>query len=249
MKSHFLILLSLACLFIGCSGDELIIFGAMSLADALTEVSQRFGAVQNIKVYCNFAGSSTLQRQIEKGAPADVFISASPKQINVLQQKGLLYEDSRRAILTNRLVLVAPADRSLTMTDVGLLTQDPIRRIAIGEPNSVPAGIYGKEALTHLGVWTAVQPKLVPGADVRSTLAYVESGEIDVGIVYQTDAAISEKVRIIYQFPDSIHSPIVYPAAVLRNTGHEAIAQAFLEYLQTAEVAAIFGKYGFSVVK
>ena len=249
MKSHFLILLSLACLFIGCSGDELIIFGAMSLADALTEVSQRFGAVQNIKVYCNFAGSSTLQRQIEKGAPADVFISASPKQINVLQQKGLLYEDSRRAILTNRLVLVAPADRSLTMTDVGLLTQDPIRRIAIGEPNSVPAGIYGKEALTHLGVWTAVQSKLVPGADVRSTLAYVESGEIDVGIVYQTDAAISEKVRIIYQFPDSIHSPIVYPAAVLRNTGHEAIAQAFLEYLQTAEVAAIFGKYGFSVVK
>ncbi len=249
MKSHFLILLSLACLFIGCSGDELIIFGAMSLADALTEVSQRFGTVQNIKVYCNFAGSSTLQRQIEKGAPADVFISASPKQIDVLQQKGLLYEDSRRAILTNRLVLVAPADSSLTMTDVGLLTQDPIRRIAIGEPNSVPAGIYGKEALTHLGVWTAVQPKLVPGADVRSTLAYVESGEIDVGIVYQTDAAISEKVRIIYQFPDSIHSPIVYPAAVLRNTGHEAIAQAFLEYLQTAEVAAIFGKYGFSVVK
>ena len=249
MKSHFLILLSLACLFIGCSGDELIIFGAMSLADALTEVSQRFGAVQNIKVYCNFAGSSTLQRQIEKGAPADVFISASPKQIDVLQQKGLLYEDSRRAILTNRLVLVVPADSSLTMTDVGLLTQDPIRRIAIGEPNSVPAGIYGKEALTHLGVWTVVQPKLVPGADVRSTLAYVESGEIDVGIVYQTDAAISEKVRIIYQFPDSIHSPIVYPAAVLRNTGHEAIAQAFLEYLQTAEVAAIFGKYGFSVVK
>ena len=132
-----------------------------------------------------------------------------------------------------------------------LFIQDEIRRIAIGiEPNSVPAdGIYGREALTYLGVWDAVQPKLIPSADVRSTLAYVESGEVDVGIVYQTDAGFSKKVRIIYQFPDSSHTPIVYPAAVLRNTGHKVLAQAFLEYLQTAEVAAIFEKYGFSVVK
>jgi molybdate transport system substrate-binding protein len=249
MKPYLLILLSFACLFVGCSGEELVIFGAMSLTDALTEISQRFGAVRNLKVYCNFAGSSTLQRQIEKGAPADVFISASPKQIDALQQKGLIYEDSRRAILNNRLVLVAPVNSSLSMTDVGLLAQDSVRRIAIGEPNSVPAGIYGKEALTHLGVWDTVQSKLVPGADVRSTLAYVESGEVDVGIVYQTDAGLSKKVKSIYQFPNSSHSPIVYPAAVLRNTAHKALAQAFLDYLQTAEVAAIFEKYGFSVVK
>ena len=249
MKLYLLILLSFACLFIGCSGEELVIFGAMSLTDALTEVSQRFGAAQNVKVYCNFAGSSTLQRQIEKGAPADVFISASPKQMDALQGKGLLYEDSRRAILNNRLVLVTPVNSSLSMTDVGLLTQDSIRRIAIGEPNSVPAGIYGREALTHLGVWSVIQPKLIPNADVRSTLAYVESGEVDVGVVYQTDAGFSKKVRIIYQFPDSSHTPIVYPAAVLQNTGHKVLAQAFLEYLQTAEVAAIFEKYGFSVVK
>ena len=205
--------------------------------------------VQNVKVYCNFAGSSTLQRQIEKGAPADVFISASPKQIDALQGEGLLYEDSRRVILSNRLVLVAPINSSLSMTDAGMLAQDTIRRIAIGEPNSVPAGIYGREALTHLGVWSVIQPKLIPSADVRSTLAYVESGEVDVGVVYQTDAGFSKKVRIIYQFPDSSHSPIVYPAAVLRNTGHKVLAQAFLDYLQTAEVAAIFEKYGFSVVK
>ena len=221
----------------------------MSLTDALTEISERFGTARNVKVYCNFAGSSTLQRQIEKGAPADVFISASPKQINTLQGKGLIDEDSPRAILTNRLVLIAPVNSSLSMTDVGLLAQNSIRRIAIGEPNSVPAGIYGREALTHLGVWTAVQPKLIPSANVRSTLAYVESGEVDVGIVYQTDAGFSKKVRIIYQFPNSSHSPIVYPAAVLRNTEHKLLAQAFLEYLQTAEVAAIFEKYGFSVVK
>ena len=249
MKLYLLILLGFACLFIGCSSEELVIFGAMSLTDALTEVSQRFGAVRNVKVYCNFAGSSTLQRQIEKGAPADVFISASPKQIDALQGEGLLYEDSRRVILSNRLVLVAPVSSSLSMTDAGMLAQDEIRRIAIGEPNSVPAGIYGREALTHLGVWSVIQPKLIPSADVRSTLAYVESGEVDVGIVYQTDAGLSKKVRIIYQFPDSSHSPIVYPAAVLRNTGYQPLAQAFLDYLQTAEVAAIFEKYGFSVVK
>ena len=246
---YLLILLSFACLFIGCSGEELVIFGAMSLTDALTEISQRFGAAQNVKVYCNFAGSSTLQRQIEKGAPADVFISASPKQIDALQQKGFLYEGSRQAILNNRLVLIAPLDSSLSMTDVGMLSQDSIRRIAIGEPNSVPAGIYGREALTHFGIWDAVHPKLIPSTDVRSTLAHVESGEVDVGVVYGTDAEISKKVEIIYDFPDSSHTPIVYPAAVLRNTDRKALAQAFLAYLQTAEVAAIFEKYGFSVVK
>ena len=193
----------------------------MSLTDALTEVSQRFGTVQNVKVYCNFAGSSTLQRQIEKGAPADVFIPASPKQIDALRGAGLIYEDSRRAILSNRLVLVAPVNSPLAMTDVGTLAQDSIRRIAIGEPNSVPAGIYGREALAQLGVWDAVQAKLIPAADVRSTLAYVESGEVDVGVVYQTDAAISKKVRIIYHIPDSSHTPIVYPAVVLRDTGRK----------------------------
>ena len=249
MTPHLLILLSFVCLFIGCSGEELVIFGAMSLTDALTEVSQRFGETRNVKVYCNFAGSSTLQRQIEKGAPADVFVSASPKQMEALQGEGLIYEDSRRAILNNRLVLVAPVDSSLSMTGVGLLVQDSIRRIAIGEPNSVPAGIYGREALTHLEIWDTVQSKLIPSADVRSTLAYVESGEVDLGIVYQTDARLSRKVRVIYQFPDSSHSPIVYPAAVLQHTGHKVLAQGFLEYLQTAEVAAIFEKYGFSVVK
>ena len=249
MTLHLLILLSFACLFIGCSGDELIIFGAMSLTDALTEISQRFGVKQNVKVYCNFAGSSTLQRQIEKGAPADIFISASPKQMEALQQQGLLYEDSRRAILSNRLVVVAPVNSSLSMAYVGLLSEDSIRRIAIGEPSSVPAGIYGKEALTHLGMWDTVHSKLIPSADVRSTLAYVESGEVDVGIVYRTDGDISKKVEIIYQFPDSSHSPIVYPAAVLQDTGRKVLAQAFLEYLQTAEVTAIFEKYSFSVVK
>ncbi|MCZ6681473.1 MAG: molybdate ABC transporter substrate-binding protein [Candidatus Poribacteria bacterium] len=267
MKARLLLILSLVCLFLGCSGEkpheterlagkaqaqsrqaELLIFGAMSLTDALTEISQRFEAARNVKVYCSFAGSTTLQRQIEKGAPADVFISASPRQVDTLQQGGWIREDTRRSILYNQLVLVVPVNSSMTLNDLRTLTQPSIQRIAIGEPNSVPAGIYGKEALMHLGIWEVVQPKLVPGADVRATLAYVESGEVDVGIVYRTDAAISRKVKIVAQFPNSTHSPIVYPAAVIRDTAHEALARAFVTYLQTSEAAGIFEKYGFSVV-
>ena len=208
MTPHLLIFLSFAFLFIGCSGEELVIFGAMSLTDALTEVSQRFGGGRNVKVYCNFASSSTLQRQIEKGAPADVFISASPRQMEALQEAGLLYEGSRQDILSNRLVLVAPIDSSLAITDAGQLAQNSIRRIAIGEPNSVPAGIYGKEALTHLGVWDAVQPKLIPSADVRSALAYVESGvkltsglsiKRTQGSVRRSESFISFLIRVIPQ--------------------------------------------------
>jgi molybdate transport system substrate-binding protein len=268
MKRHFLVLLSLACFLVGCSSDrktestrrtegtqtqsrqvELIVYAAASLTDALTEISQRFESETGGKVFCNFASSSVLQQQIEKGAPADVFISASPQQVDALQQKGLVYEETRRDVLNNRLVLVAPVDSSLTLTDPQTLAQASIKRIAIGEPSSVPAGIYGKEALTRLGLWDTVQPKLIPGANVRATLAYVESGEVDVGIVYQTDATISRNVKVIYHFPDSSHAPIVYPAVVLRETKQEGLAREFLVYLKTSKIGEIWGKYGFSLVQ
>ena len=228
---------------------DLIIFGAMSLTDALTEISRRFESERAGKVYCNFAGSSTLQRQIEKGAPADIFISASPKQVDALQAKGLVNEDTRRNVLNNNLVVVAPLRSSLTLTDPQMLAPASIKRIAIGEPNSVPAGIYAKEALMHSGIWDVVQPKLVHGADVRATLAYVESGEVDVGIVYKTDATISKKVKVLYQFPDSSHTPIVYPVVVIKETRDDVLAREFLAYLITSEAAGIFEKYGFSVVQ
>ena len=269
MRSCFYFtVLSLVCLYTGCSGEEkpepdrrtaevpsqseqaeLIIFGAASLTDALTKISKEFELNRSVKVYCSFAASATLQRQIEKGAPADVFISASPNQVDGLQWEGWIYEDTRRVILTNQLVLVVPVDSSLTLNSARMLVQDAIKRIAIGEPNSVPAGIYGKEALTRLDIWAAVQPKLIPAADVRATLAYVEYDEVDVGIVYKTDAAISKKVKIIYEFPNSSHSPIRYPAAVIRYSAHEDLARAFLAYLETSEAATIFEKYGFSVMQ
>ncbi|MCH8295058.1 molybdate ABC transporter substrate-binding protein [Candidatus Poribacteria bacterium] len=254
---HVLAILSSALLFVSCSKDgqqqpkELIVFGAMSLTDALTEISQRFEVQEGkgIKVYCNFAGSSILQRQIEKGAPADVFISASPKQIDALQGKGLIHSDTRQNVLTNRLVLVTHTDVSLSFANLQTLVEDSIKRIAIGEPNSVPAGVYGKEALINLGIWKAVQRKLVTGLNVRATLAYVESGNADVGIVYQTDATISKKVKVLYQFPDFSHTPIVYPAVVIKGSAHESLARAFVEYLKTSEATELFKKYGFSIVK
>ena len=228
---------------------ELTVFAAASLTDAITDISKSFESGQTVKVYTNFAGSQTLQVQIERGAPADVFISASPVQMDVLEDKGAIHESSRRNVLRNSLVLVAPIGNSDQIEIPEELTQSSVRRIAIGEPNSVPAGIYGAEAFNRLGIWSGVKPKLIPGADVRSVLAYAEAGEVDFGIVYKTDASLSEKVRIAYEFPISSHRPIVYPAAVIRGTKHEDLAHTFLRYLEKSEIRRVFEKYGFSVVK
>ena len=242
-----ILILGSVFLFISCSADRsLTVFSAMSLTDALTEISQRFEEQTGIKVDCHFAGSTTLQRQIEKGAPGNVFISASPKQVEALHTKGLIDAETRQDILTNKLVLIAPVDTAHSLTDAQTLTQDIIKRIAIGEPNSVPAGIYAKEALINLGIWDAVQEKLVPGLDVRATLAYVESGNVDLGIVYRTDATTSKKVKILYQFPTSSHTPIVYPAVLIKGSRHQPLAREFIRFLKTPEVATIFKAYGFS---
>ncbi len=228
---------------------ELTVFAAASLTDAVTEISKSFESEREVRVYTNFASSQTLQVQIERGAPADLFISASPKQMDVLQEKGAIHESSRRDVLRNSLVLVAPTGSSHQIERPEELADSHTRRIAIGEPSSVPAGIYGAEVLKRLGIWSAVQPKLIPGADVRAVLAYTEAGEVNFGIVYKTDASVSKKVRIAYEFPALSHSPILYPAAVIRDTKHEDLAHSFLQYLQTSEAKRVFQKYGFSVVK
>lgn len=256
--------LAFACSLLGCANQgqepartegkpertaELTVFAAASLTDAITEIARLFEDGQNVKVYTNFAGSQMLQIQIERGAPADLFVSASPKQMDALQKRDAIHESSRRNVLRNNLVLVAPVDASYQIQKPEELTGAHIRRIAIGEPNSVPAGGYAVEALKRLGIWSAVQSKLIPGADVRAVLAYTEAGEVDVGIVYKTDASVSEKVRIACEFPASSHSPIVYPAAVIRGSKHEALARSILQYFKTSEVERVFEKYGFSVVK
>lgn len=249
-------ILVFVCAVSGCTNQgqeraqaELTVFAAASLTDAITDISKTFESGRTVRVYTNFAGSQTLQVQIERGAPADVFISASPKQMDALEAKGVISESSRRNLLRNSLVLVAPRDSSHQIEKPEELTAERIRRLAIGEPNSVPAGIYGVEALTRLGIWSRVEPKLIPGADVRSVLAYTEAGAVDFGIVYKTDASLSKKVRIAYEFPTSSHSPIVYPAAVIRGTKREDVARTFLRHLESSEVKRVLEKYGFSVVR
>ena len=235
---------------LGCGNrhktPELRVFGAMSLTDALTEIGKQFTAKQGVKVSYNFAASSTLQRQIEKGASVDVFISASPQQVIGLETRDMLETDSRHNILSNRLVLVSHKNAVLSVETVDRLADDAVSRIAIGQPEIVPAGTYAKEALGRLGLWKKVLPKLVFGTDVRATLAYVSAGNVDVAIVYQTDVTLSKNVKILYEFPDETHKPIVYPAVVLKDSEQKQLAQQFITFLKTSRATKIFEKHGFA---
>ena len=236
--------------FLGCGNTqkhpELRVFSAMSLTDALTEIGEQFTAKHGVRVSYNFAASSTLQRQIEKGASADVFISASPQQITALETHDMLETGNRYDVLSNRLVLVSHKNSILSMESVEKLTDDAVSRIAIGQPEIVPAGTYAKEALTHLGLWEKVHPKLVFGTDVRATLAYVSAGNVDVAIVYQTDVTLSKNVKILYEFPDETYTPIVYPAVIPKDSNQKQLAQQFIAHLKTSDATEIFEKYGFT---
>ncbi len=237
----------------GCTTDkqkpiELSVFAAISLTDALAEIGTAFTTESGVKVYYNFAASTTLQRQLEKGAPADVFISASPRQVIALETGGLLEAGSRRNLLTNRLVVVSDEDARLSVEMLANLAAPEISRIAIGHPSIVPAGAYAKEALTHFGLWETIHPKLIFGADVRATLAYVSSGNVDIAIVYKTDTTVSDYIKILYQVPPEAYTPIIYPAVVMKNSPQKQLARRFLTYLQSADKSEIFEKHGFTVL-
>lgn len=237
----------------GCATEkqkpiELNVFAAISLSDALAEIGTGFTAENGVKVFYNFAASTTLQRQIEKGAPADVFISASPRQVVALEDSGLLEAESRQNLLTNRLVIVSDETERISVGTLADLTAPEISRIAIGHPSIVPAGVYAKEALRHFGLWETLRPKLILGADVRATLAYVTSGNVDIAIVYKTDTVVSDYVRVLCQVPPEAYTPIIYPAVVIKNSPQKQLARRFITYLQSAKKSEIFEKHGFTVL-
>ena len=239
--------------FLGCTTDkqkpvELSVFAAISLTDALDEIGAAFSTENGVKVYYNFAASTTLQRQLEKGAPADVFISASPRQLIPLEANGLLETESRRNLLTNRLVLVSDDGSEISVETLTDLAVPEISRIAIGHPSIVPAGAYAKEALNHFGLWETIHPKLIFGADVRATLAYVTSGNVDVAIVYKTDTTVTHHIKVLYQIPTEAYTPIIYPAVVIKNSTEKQLARKFITYLQSADKSEIFEKHGFTVL-
>ena len=235
----------------GCATDkqkpiELSIFAAISLTDALGEIGAAFTAENEIKIYYNFAASTTLQRQIEKGATADIFISASPRQVVALGTNELIEAESRHDLLTNGLVLVSDHTTGISVETLADLAAPEISRIAIGHPNIVPAGTYAKEALIHLGLWETLRPKLVFGTDVRATLAYVTAGNADVAIVYKTDTTLTQRIKVLYQLPTETYTPIIYPAVVMKDSPRKQWARRFMTYLRSVESGEIFEKHGFT---
>jgi molybdate transport system substrate-binding protein len=224
---------------------KLTISAGASLKDALTEIAPLYSKAQpSVSVRHNFGSSGELQQQIENGAPVDVFVSAAVKQVDELQKKNLILADTRRNLLSNRLVLIVPANKNFT-GDLRNLTDAHIERIAIGDPRSVPAGQYAEEALKKLDVWQAVQSKFVLGSNVRQVLQFVESGNAQAGIVYATDAKTSTKVKVVQVIDAKLHKPIVYPVAVLQRSENPAIAKSYVKFLTGNTAKSIFEKYGF----
>jgi molybdate transport system substrate-binding protein len=193
----------------------------------------------------NFGSSGALSREIEQGAPVDAFLSAAPKPIDDLNAKGLILTGTQRNLLRNTLVLIAPRDSQLRGFDG--LTDKSIRLIALGDPASVPAGQYGRQTLTALHLLDKLSAKLVMGKDVRQVLTYVETGNADAGIVYGTDAAASPKVRVVAVAPESLHEPIIYPAAVVQASRNQEAARKFVDYLSSPAAKEIFTKRGFTI--
>jgi len=228
---------------------DITMFGAASLAEALKEIAADYQKESGKTVAVSFAASSALARQIEASGGADIFMSADLDWMDYLDKKGLIAPGSRGNLLANRLVLVAPRDSSTTIAiapHFDLLGALKGGRLAIANPETVPAGKYSKAALTALGVWDSVSTRLADAEDVRVALAYVARGEAPLGIVYQTDAKAEPNVKIVGQFPESSHPPILYPAALIKDAKPDA--RAFLAYLSSPPARAVFEKDGFTVL-
>ena len=250
-------LVVLACLLLAFAShgavaqQSIIVFAAASMKNALDDVDTAFSAASGVKVTASYGASSALAKQIDQGAPADVFVSADTQWMDWLARRGLIAPQTRANLLGNRLVLIAPKQSKLVHVaidpgfDLARLAGDG--RIAVADVRAVPAGLYAKAALQKLGAWTAAEPKLAQAENVRATLSYVARSEAQLGIVYATDAKVEPNVKIIGVFPDKSHPPIIYPAAAV--TGRDsAAATRYLDFLRGPAARAAFEKYGFNVL-
>jgi len=228
---------------------QILVYAAASLSDAMQELSTAYKETAGVKVKSSFDSSSVLARQIEAGAPADVFFSADTKWMDYLQSRNLIQATSRKNLLGNQLVLIAPADSQIQLK---IAPHFPLAsalgegKLATGDPDSVPAGRYARSALTKLGVWDSVAPRLARAENVRVALLYVARGEAPLGIVYGSDALADKGVRVVDTFPADTHEPIVYPIAL--TTSAKSQAKAFVAYLTSPPAHDIFVKYGFTVL-
>jgi molybdate transport system substrate-binding protein len=225
---------------------ELIVSAAASLQDSLKEFAMLYGKTHpEIKLALNFGASGALQQQIEQGAPADLFISAGQKQMDTLIAEQLIAKEQTVQLLANTLVVIVPGESKLQLSAATDFNDPKLRKLALGDAESVPAGTYAKESLSFYKLWDSLLPKLVFAKDVRQVLTYVESGNVDAGIVYLTDALTSKKVKIVFTPDPASYHAIQYPAGVVKAAKHANAAAAFLADLQGKEAADIFNKYGF----
>ena len=245
----FLALLTAVLLASSLIAAEVNVFAAASLTDALNQIAGAYQTQSGDKLIFNFAASSLLARQIQEGAPADVFFSADETKMDALEKKDLLLQGTRKSRLSNTLVIVVAADNNLKIGSPEDLAKPPVKHLALADPKAVPAGIYSKEFLEKRKLWAAVEGKVIPTENVRAALAAVESGNVEAGMVYKTDAAISKKVRVAYEIPAGAGPAISYPVAVLREARNISAARKFVEYLNSSEATQVFQRYGFIVLK
>ncbi|KUK65426.1 MAG: ModA [Desulfotomaculum sp. 46_80] len=224
----------------------LTVSAAASLKDAMNEIKDIYAKeVPDVNVTYNFASSGSLQQQIENGADVDVFISAANKQMDALETKGLLENGTKKTLLGNSLVLIIPKDSSL-VSSFEDLTKDTVKKIGLGEFRTVPAGQYAEDLFTNMKILDKITAKAVYGKSVKEVLTWVETGNVDAGVVYLTDAKVSQKVKQVAVAPEESHKPIVYPASVIKSSKHMAEAKAFMDFLSGAKAKSVFEKYGFT---
>ncbi|ADL51277.1 molybdate ABC transporter substrate-binding protein [Clostridium cellulovorans] len=226
---------------------NLTISAAASLKDSMEELKTTYESEnKGTTITYNFAGSGSLQKQIEEGAEVDLFISAAPKQMNGLKDKGLIAEETNVNLLGNNMVLVVPKDSKLEISEFKDLTKDTLKKIALGEPSSVPVGQYAEEVFKNLGILEQVKQKAIYAKDVKEVLTWTESSNVDAGIVYETDAKTSDKVKVIATAPVDKYTKIIYPAAVLKASKNFEEAKSFLDFLKGDKAKETFEKYGFT---
>ncbi len=255
----FFFLLIITIFIAGCTNQqstdphkkvELHVLSASSLSNAMLEIEHQFEkAHPEIDLVLNFASSGTLQRQIEQGAPADVFLSASEEKFNSLKKAGHIHPDYATNLFKNELVVITKkSDEITSLYELSNLKNDAIDRISIGVPESVPAGLYAKETLENSNLWQGIQEKLVYAKDVRQVLSYIETGNVEVGFVYATDAKSSSKIDVVQTIDSTLHTDIIYPSGIVKDTNHLEEAKILFHFLQSEQSIKKFQQFGFKPI-
>ena len=229
-------------------GQEIHVAAAASMAAVLQRLATDFEDSHGITVHLYLASSGLLRKKVDAGARFDAFISDSAMDMDLLAKSGYLAGDTRRNLLRNRLVCVVRASSDLSIAGPDDLRSENLRRIAIGDPGHVPAGIYASQALTYAGLWSTLADKFIPCTDARAAVAQLKAGAVDASIVYTSDVAANSAFKAAFEFPPNRHSPIVYPVSVMKNARNPLDAKTFLDYLRSAHAKELFREYGFEPI-